>query len=377
MRRFLAIAFAICFAPVPAATQESAAPEIRGAEVRISAKKWDDAQRFLEEDAIPKFPESAELHYWLGVVYAQGSNRDTEKAAQAFAKASELADPEDRELETRIDTAVKAIWGPLVNAAAKAADADDFAEAETLLKKATEINPQGPEGWINLGTVYLRQKKHAEAVEAYRKALELQPENETVAYNLGITYHTLARDAAAAGDSVAAAEHYTQAEATYKAYLATHPEDAEIINSLAALYQERGDEGKMRATLGDMAQADSAGQEDFYNAGRAFLKGNDYAKAEEALTKTISLEDASDEASREMTGYAMEYLGLALIQQKKYEQAIDVLRKLVDRAPQSATAHEYLGYAYRDAGRREEATAAFSKAEELKGQGGGTTSSSQ
>ncbi|MFN2433205.1 MAG: tetratricopeptide repeat protein [Gemmatimonadota bacterium] len=354
-----------------APAQESAAPMIHGAEVRVSGKKWEDAQQFLEEEAIPQYPEEAALHYWLGVVYAQGTNRDTEKAAMAFAKAHELADPEDAELKERIDAAVKAIWAPMVNAAAKAAEAGELEKAQMLLEQATEINPEGPEAWINLGTVYNRQKKTTEAIDAYKKALELQPDNQTLSYNLGILYHQMGRDAVAAGDSAKADEYLDLAESTYKAYLAKNPGEVDIVNNLASLYQERGQTDEMRETLGEVAVADSASQADLYNAGRAFLQGKQWTDAEGAFRKVIAEEDATDPASLEMTSYSMEYLGLTLLQQKKYEEAIEILQKLAQRQPDNAAAQEYLGFAYRDSGRRDEALAAFAKAEELKKKTGG------
>lgn len=366
MRRLLSLVALTVLTPLLAEAQESAAPMIHGAEVRVGTRKWEEAQRFLQEEAIPAFPEEPELWYWLGVVHAQGSQRNTEEAAKAFAKANELAGPEDTELKEKVVKATEAIWGPLVNTAAKAAEKGDLAEAQKLLEQAVEIRPEGPEAWTNLGTVYLRQEKNSEAVAAYEKVLELQPDNTVVAYNLGITYHTLGRKAREAGDAAQEAEYYAKAEATYKSYLEAKPEDVDIMNNLAALYQERGDEGKMRETLGTVAVSDSATQEDHYNAGRAFLKANDYAKAAESFTQTIALTNESDPASSEIQTYSMEYLGLALLQQKKYDAAIDVLQKLIAKQPDSPTAHEYLGFAYRDAGKREEALAEFAKAEQLK-----------
>lgn len=376
MRRLIQLlvagTLAVALAPVAARGQQSAAPMIHGAEVRIQAKKWAEAEQFLREEAIPAFPENAELWYWLGVVYAQGTSRNTEEATAAFAKAKELADPEEAELQEKIDRAVQAIWGPTVNAAAKALEAGDVAKAQSLLEQAVAINPEGPEAWINLGTVYVRQEKHAEAAKAYEKAASLEPENHTLLYNLGITYHQLGREAVAAGDSAAAAAHLDKAEATYQAYLEKNPGDADIINNLASLYQERGEEEKMRETLGEVAEADSVRQEDVYNAGRAFLKGEDYARAEQAFRQTIELTNPNDPTSVEAQEFAMEYLGLVLIQQKKYDEAIEVLQQLVQRKPENATAQEYLGFAYRDSGRKEEAAAAFARAEELRSQGGGT-----
>jgi tetratricopeptide (TPR) repeat protein len=378
MRRFVALVFFTMLGPAVALGQESASPMIHGAEVRISAKKWEDAERFLKEEALVQFPQNAQLWYQLGIVYAQGSNRNTEEAAKAFAKANEFASPDDDELRGKVQTALKAIWGPLVNSAAKAAEENKLEEAEKLLKQATALNPEGPEAWVNLGTVYLRQKKNHEAVQAYEKALALQPDSPTVSYNLGIVYHQLARDAKAAGKTAQATEYGNKAEATYKAYLAKNPDDVDIKNSLAALYQERGDEAKMRETLGDVSTASAATQADHYNAGRAFLKGKEYAKADEAFAKVIAMTDNANPESVDMSHFAMEYHGLALLQLKKYDKAIEVLKKLIQSQPDNFTAHEYLGYAYRDSGRKEEAAAEFTKAEELKKkQGSGGASEQQ
>ncbi len=383
MRHFVAIAFVAAlgwlgWAPAPVAAQLSDAPMVHGAEVRVSAKKWDDAEQFLKEEALVQFPNSAELWYWLGVVYAQGTKRDTEQAAQAFGKANELANPEDTELKGKIDAAVKAIWAPLVNSAAKAADGGDYAKAEILLKQAVEINPEGPEAYINLGTIYLKQEKWAEASEAYKKARELQPDNETLAYNLGIAYHQIAREAKQKGDGPKAKEYYGLAETTYKAYLEKKPDDSAILNNLAAMYQEQGNEAKMREVLGQVATSETATQVDYYNAGLASLKGKEYEKAEASFKSALELVDKSDPESVEIGQFTRENLGLTLIQLKKYEQAIQILQDLLAGNPDNesaATAHEYLGFAYREAGRKEEAQAEFAKSEELKK--GGTSATGQ
>ncbi|MBA2565737.1 MAG: tetratricopeptide repeat protein [Gemmatimonadetes bacterium] len=370
MRRLLSLVVCTLLSTELAEAQQSAAPMIHGAEVRVSAKKWEEAQRFLVEEAIPAYPEEAELHYWLGVVYAQGTQRNTEEAAKEFGKANELAGPEETELKEKIVKATQAIWGPLVNSAAKLAAAGKLDEAQKLLEQAVAIRPEGPEAWTNLGTVYMRQENNEKAVEAYEKALELKPDNEAVLYNLAVTYHQLGREARDAKDAAKEAAYYGKAETTYNAFLEKKPGDVDTMNNLAALYQERGDEAKMQKTLGSVAATDSANQEHYYNAGLTFLKGKDYVKAEEAFTKTISLTEASDPASAEMSAYAGEYLGLALLQLKKYDQAVDVLQKLIAKQPDNAVAHEYLGYAYRDSGKKQEAIDAFAKAEELKKAGG-------
>ena len=381
MRRFtlvpvLATAL-VTFLAAPSAGQESATPMVHGAEVRIAAKKWEEARIFLLEEALPQYPENAQLWYWLGVTYAQGTQRDSEEAAKAFAKAREFADPGDADLVAKLDMAVQASWGPLVNAGAKALEEGRLEEAEEALVEATEIKPDGPEAWINLAAVYSKQDKKAEAIAAYEKALALNTENEVVQYNLAVTYHQLGREAKVAGDSAKHTELLGKAETLYKAYLEKKPDDPAVLNNLASLYQERGDEAQMREALSGAMAADSVTQASSFEAGRAFLRARDYPQAEEAFTKAVDLTDEADATSREIRGYALESLGLVLIQQKKFDPAIEVLNRLVAMQPDLAVAHEYLGYAYRDSGRKEEALAAFARAEELKKAGGGAEDASE
>lgn len=358
MRRFVAPVVLLLALPALALGQESAAPLVHGAEVRISAKKWDEALQFIQEEALPAFPENAELWYYLGVVYAQGTKRDTEEAAKAFAKAHELVDPENTELKEKIDKAVQAMYAPLVNAAAKEIEAGNLEKAQGLLEKAVELNPEGSEAWINLGALYLKQKKNAEAVHALEKALELKPDELTLKYNLGVTYHQVGREARAAGDSAKWAEYLGKAEQQYREYLKVKPGDPDVTNNLAALYQERGDDVQMRQALKGAVAADSADVGTLLDAGDAFLRAKDYTQAEQAYAKVIAASDSTEP-------HALENMGLVLIQLKRADQAITVLQKLIRLQPENATAYNYLGYALRDAGRKDDALAAFSKYEEL------------
>jgi tetratricopeptide (TPR) repeat protein len=187
----------------------------------------------------------------------------------------------------------------------------------------------------------------------------------------------MARAAKAKGDGPKAKEYYDLAETTYKAYLEKKPDDAAILNNLAAVYQEQGDEAKMREVLGQVTTSESATQVDYYNAGLASLKGKEYEKAEASFNSALELVDESNPESVEIGQFTRENLGLTLIQLKKYDGAIQVLQALLAGNPDNesaATAHEYLGFAYREAGRKEEAQAEFAKSEELKkGEGGAST----
>ena len=81
--------------------------------------------------------------------------------------------------------------------------------------------------WYNLGNVYRRVERNADAVAAYRRALELEPRREAAWNNLGESYRAL-------GDTAAAADAYLHAIAIVVGH-------EQALNNLAALRAAQGD----------------------------------------------------------------------------------------------------------------------------------------
>lgn len=63
-------------------------------------------------------------------------------------------------------------------------------EAETMLRKAIEINPKNEEAHFNLGRYYTRTKDYALAIDAYQNAVTLNPKLSDAFFNLGFIYAT-------------------------------------------------------------------------------------------------------------------------------------------------------------------------------------------
>lgn len=64
-------------------------------------------------------------------------------------------------------------------------DPDSFDEAETLYKKAIELDPQLAIAYTNLGNIRFRRGDEAGAEQLYRKALEIDDRQPEAHYNLG------------------------------------------------------------------------------------------------------------------------------------------------------------------------------------------------
>ncbi len=66
----------------------------------------------------------------------------------------------------------------------------DYAEAEKNLKKALELNPNLAAAYLNLGRLYEKQEKPADAQAAYQKAYELDP-NGSIGQTAASRYNSL------------------------------------------------------------------------------------------------------------------------------------------------------------------------------------------
>jgi tetratricopeptide (TPR) repeat protein len=61
--------------------------------------------------------------------------------------------------------------------------------AESLLKKAIELDPENAEAFFNLGKLYTAKKKYTKAIHAYDKAIDLAPSSPDAFFNLGFLYY--------------------------------------------------------------------------------------------------------------------------------------------------------------------------------------------
>lgn len=137
--------------------------------------------------------------------------------------------------ERTADPQTMAANGTVPAPAVKGRNAEDFAtavaaiksgnleEAERLLRRVTESQPELAGPWVNLGQVYLSLGQQEEARLAFRRAIAANPAN-CAAYNqLGVLSRQM-------GDFKSAENHYLSC-------LSTSPDSADIYLNLGILYE--------------------------------------------------------------------------------------------------------------------------------------------
>jgi Flp pilus assembly protein TadD len=155
--------------------------------------------------------DQAATHVNLGILY-QGENK-TDSAMRAYRDA------------LRIDS----------NSVEAAVNIADLYRASNMDKKGEELllafrkkHPDRPEICNALGLLYIRQKKHEEALELFSRSVELEPQNTYYIYIYGVALNSVGKK--------------KEAIEVLQRGFEINPFDYNIAYTLAAIYHEIGDE---------------------------------------------------------------------------------------------------------------------------------------
>ena len=162
------------------------------------------------------------------VLRAQGKTEEAERHARQAVGGDEvtpLADPLETAMLER-GLAVEAI----VRTAITAAENRDLARADSMLRVASEIDPDNPVVRNAVAYLKLVQGQAAEAADIFRSLLEADPELHQAKSNLAL--------------ALAAQKQYEEAERRLREVVAARPENTVALDRLCRLLstQERSDE---------------------------------------------------------------------------------------------------------------------------------------
>ncbi len=194
-------------------------------DIYLSQNQMEKAEAVFQE-LINRNPKSSDGYIGLGKTYQK--RQQWEKAESAFLKAIKInpIEPEPhrlyatalarngkREASRKILKNYQVLY--------------ELQEQQTQLERASRRAPNNPNTWLRLGHVYMKRKKHQDAMFCFRRTLELDSDNAT-AYNL------LGNLLIQKNNIQEALYHLLQA-------LSLEPDNAAIYNSLGVCYlmQER------------------------------------------------------------------------------------------------------------------------------------------
>lgn len=198
----------------PSREAPGAVPATELSEILRQARALHAEQRFAEgaalvEEALGRYPESAELHYNLGVFL--GLQSDHEGAARAFEQAlihdaghlasiRALANAYTGlgRLEEAVPYLEQCLWADPGDSACRwllgknLSSLGRYDEALEHLRRATEER-EGAEAWFELGLALSRSGDLPAACDAFAVALAEEPEHQPTLLNYGQTLSALGR----------------------------------------------------------------------------------------------------------------------------------------------------------------------------------------
>jgi len=174
-----------------AAPQEDKLAEAKQALALMDAGKTDEAIDAFKK-AIEKNPESASLHYDLGVAYEK-----KDKVADAQKEYQEAI-----RVNPQLGEAYQALGNSYLTSGTDTKlgsdeKTKDFGMAADALSKASTLMPASYPVFYNLGVSYANMSKYPEAEAAFRKAAEISPKEPIVHYQLGMALFGQSKNAEA------------------------------------------------------------------------------------------------------------------------------------------------------------------------------------
>ncbi len=243
----------------------------------------------------------------------------------------------------RVEEPAEDASSPEIAQAETAMQKQDYATAETLLKKVVGAAPQSYRAWFDLGYVYNATKRAPEAIDAYRKSVAAKPDVFESNLNLGIL---LARH----GETEEGAK-YLKAATQLKPTANTDEGLARAWLSLG-LAEEAHDPAQSLAAYATAEKLTPADPEPHLSAGLLLEKQN---KLDEAAAEYLAAAKLDPKSAEAVAGLANVYS-----KQKNYGEAETQLRKLLAMDPNNNNARVQLVRVLAAEGKTDEAAASAS-----------------
>jgi tetratricopeptide (TPR) repeat protein len=319
-------------------------------------RRWADSASAYEQ-ALRDSPRSVDLRIWMASSLLQTDNlADTVKARDALREAVSMRGTDERAMY-------------LLSQAERRAG--DHGAAEAVARRLITQNAKNPRGYVALAEVLEEQRQFQPLVDALSRAIPTFSNSNDggvaagmLLQHLGFAYQELgqynkavetfehARRLAPNDPSIVlylmqahvAAKNYTQAVELARTVRPQRPGDLRFarVESIALRRSGKVDQGL--AVLEEIIKIRAEDPDAVVALAEAYLDANRGVQA------TKLLQDAQTKFPDD-TGITLQ-LGAALDKQKRYMESEAVLRKLIAKEPNNATALNYLGYMLAERGER-------------------------
>jgi tetratricopeptide (TPR) repeat protein len=350
-------------------------------------EKLDKALEAFQKEVTEK-PNSAEGWYWLGFI--QGVKKEYGEMEKSWKKSLNLSPAK----KSDIDQFRPMFWGQAFNHGAltfKKAQtykkvkpkeaAELYREAEDAFRAATLLEPDSSAkygGYLNLAYVLMSEERWSDAKEPLQEQIKRHAMPEAY-QGLAQLIVSEAGDLKKAGDTEAADAKYSEALAVLNEGLDKFPDDANLNNELLNTYiaANRVTEAVEKfKSFADNNQKDVSAQ---YAAGTALLQIKKYEDAVTYLERALAIDPNHESA---LYNICVAYLRWGIdirdqdtstdpdAQHSDYKEvikkAVPHMQHLLEVAPDNAQNWDLAGKLFASVGMTKEAQDAYEKADSLK-----------
>jgi tetratricopeptide (TPR) repeat protein len=238
--------------------------------------------------------------------------------------------------------------------ASQALQAEDYAAAEAGFREVLRVEPSNLGALGNLGVVYSRTHRYANAIEVYKRALRISPKYPGILLNLGLAYfkqdnyamarpyfaqlHALRLEDAQATKLLATCLVFGGKPAAaldlLKPLAAKDPDPANLyLLSIAYSKTGQGEAGKQ--VFGKLLTDPSTRMQADFVLGRAYYDSDLFQEAEGVFKDVVAADAAFPGVHRE--------LGKVYISLRRNDQAQEELRLALQQDPKDESAGYFLG----------------------------------
>ena len=197
-------------------------------------------------------------------------------------------------------------------------------QAEASFKQVIAAEPDYPEAFYNLGTLYLRRNVFIEAREYLERAVKLRPEYPEAWNNLGMI--------------AANQNHPDEAVRNFQQSLQLRPTYTIALLNLGNLYRRQGNLADAEKFLNRAREIEPDDPEVNYNLGMLYARQDQSQSAQQYLEKAVSVRpDYPD---------ALNNLGVLFVREQRYPEAEQKFKTCIQVAPNFDQAYMNLARLY-------------------------------
>lgn len=206
----------------------------------------------------------------------------------------------------------------------RALQSGDLEAAERCFRRVIALDPKSSAAYVNLGVVYMRQKRWDEALAQLRKAEALSPGQPGISLNIGLAYYR--------------ESDFTEALAPFSEALRLAPDSAQARYLLGLCYFFTNRFKEAAEALSPLWEKESGNLNYLYVLGVAASKSPNPAMEKQAFDRMIVVGQGNPE-------YHI-YLGKARLVQGDTDGALAEFRAAAEAAPNLPMVHYFLGRTY-------------------------------